>query len=244
LRETFFYSGTYEDIIQTLGRWRILDLRSLLNKVEYQFSYQAFAKMVSKLERLNYVGSIYYQGYRKYLYLTEKGLKEAGLEKSWPINKDVLLHDLICVNVFSYLLGLGRFDSGGLNLEEAGATTRPDCMLECGKSKLAVEIELTQKASNRIEEKFLKYLRSEEFERVLYVFQKPPVFKAYKKRMDELDENRNPLLKKRFQDKAILLLEPEIKNNTFSLMQSPCFFQGKLTNFKEVLDSAGIFAQS
>ena len=118
MRETFLYSGTYEDIIQTLGRWRILELRSLLDKVEYKFSYQAFAKMVSKLERLNYVGSIYYQGYRKYLYLTEKGLKEAGLEKSWPINKEVLLHDLICVNVFSYLLGLGRFGSGGLNLEE------------------------------------------------------------------------------------------------------------------------------
>lgn len=73
------FSGTYEDIIQTLGSWRILDLKSLLKRVGYNYSYQAFAKRVKKLEDCGYLGSVYFQSYRKYLYLTEKGLREAGL---------------------------------------------------------------------------------------------------------------------------------------------------------------------
>ena len=244
MQETFLYSGTYEDIIQTLGKWRILDLRTLKSRVDYKFSYQAFAKIVKKLESLNYLGSIYYQGYKKYLYLTEKGLSEAGLNKSWPINKDILTHDLICVNVYSYLLGLEHFNSGGLNLEDAGATTKPDCMLKLGTTKLAVEIELTQKVAHRIEAKFRKYMDSNEYERVLYVFQKTSVFKAYKKKMDELDESRNPLFKKRYQDKIILMIEPEVKNNKFTLLDSHCYFQGKLAPFKEIIDSGVTLAQS
>lgn len=244
MEETFLYSGTYEDIIQILGRWRILDLRSLLTKVDYKFSYQAFAKMVKKLESLNYLGSIYYQGYKKYLYLTEKGLKEAGLDKSWPINKDILTHDLICVNVYSYLIGLDAFNSGGLNLEEAWASTRPDCVINYKSTKLAVEIELTQKSSPRIEQKLRKYLVSDDYERALYIFQKTSVFNAYKRKMDELDEKRDPLFQKRYQDKIILMIEPEVKNNNFELLDSPCYFQGKIATFKEIMDSGVLLAKS
>ena len=65
IHRTFFYPyslyfGTYEDIIQTFASWRILDLTTLLKKVDYNYSHQAFAKRLKKLEDSGYLSSVYF----------------------------------------------------------------------------------------------------------------------------------------------------------------------------------------
>ena len=119
---TFLYSGTYEDIIQTIAKWRILSLTTLKEELNYNFSYQAFAKKVGRLEKENFVGAFYYENNKKYLYLTDKGLKEAGLEKSWPINKDIVVHDLISVNICRYMLNGDKFVKGLLHCKMMAKT--------------------------------------------------------------------------------------------------------------------------
>ncbi len=233
------FSGAYEDIIQTLGSWRVLDLKTLLRRVDYNYSYQAFAKRVKKLEDFGYLGSIYFQSYRKYLYLTEKGLKEAGLERAWPINKDILHHDIIAVNVFSYFLGQVGIKNGNINLDRAGADKRPDCYLTLKPNTknintLAIEVELTQKSYTRIDDKFLDYLKGESYDLVLYLFQKAATFDAYKKTLEHIDSQRDPLKRKMCRDKIMLLLEPEIKHRTFNLMESVCAFEGKIEKFRDI----------
>lgn len=178
MNELFLYSGTYEDIIQTLGRWRILDLKALKKEVDYNFSYQAFAKMVDMLEKHEYLGSFHYQNNKKYLFLTGKGLVEAGLDKAWPINKEIILHDLITVNIFKYFLAQKEFKKGSIYLEAGGSTTQPDSVLYFDDSyprfkNMALEIELTPKGSSRVESKFNKFQQEGFYDLVLYVFQKP-----------------------------------------------------------------------
>lgn len=234
------FSGTYEDIIQILGQWRILDLSTLLKKIGYNYSYQAFAKRVKKLEEFGYLGSVYFQSYRKYLFLTDKGLKEAGLEKAWSVNKEIIHHDIISVNVLQYFLGLPDMRGGNLYLNYAGADIRPDCSfnlfcLNRGLLKVAVEVELTQKSTNRIESKFNGYIKTpSSYDLVLYIFQKATTFSAYKDTIDKVDYYRNPLKVKRCKDNIVLILEPEIKNRVFDLLDSTAYFEGKITTLKNI----------
>lgn len=103
----------------------------LKQKIGYQCSHQAFSKLVRRLEENKYLESIYYQNYKKYLFLTNKGLEEEGLKKSYPINKEVIQHDLICVNILHNLLEEDEvFLGGSLSLEDEGRGNRPDGLIE------------------------------------------------------------------------------------------------------------------
>jgi hypothetical protein len=236
IQERFLFSHTYEDIIYTLAKWRILSLGDLKQKIDYPSSHQAFSKLVRRLEENNYLESIYYQNYKKYLFLTNKGLTEAGLKKSYPINKEVIQHDLICVNVLHNLISEDNtFIDGTLSLEDEGRGSRPDGLIELNKGrKLAIEVELTQKESSRIEYKFTEYMKNHGIDFVLYLFTRPSVFKAYQKKIDELDKKINPLIKKKFTSKIILMIEPAIKNNDFSLKDADCYFKGKIFKFDQL----------
>ena len=235
------FSGTYEDIIQTLGSWRILDLSTLLKKVNYNYSHQAFAKRVKKLEDSGYLESVYFQSYRKYLYLTDKGLHEAGLHGAWSVNKDIIYHDIITVNIFQYFLGLPQIQNGNIYLDRAGADRRPDCYVNVHQNKrkvkqLAIEVELTQKSYRRIEDKFRDYLNKDySHDLVIYVFQKTNSFRAYKEEIERLDKHTDPLKGKRHKDKIALILSPEIKYKTFDLLKATAFFEGKITTLKNIL---------
>jgi hypothetical protein len=191
---------------------------------------------VRRLEENQYLDSIYYQNYKKYIFLTKKGLGEAGLDKSWPINKEIVLHDLISVNVVRSLLDEESiFKDGSLMLEEAGKTNRPDGQVRTISNKrIAIEIELTQKEKTRIENKFNEYKSSQEVDYVLYIFTKPSVFTAYQKMIDRLDANINPLIKRKFTSKIILMIEPDVKNNKFTLEKASCYFNGKVSPFSEI----------
>ena len=233
------FSGAYEDIIRTLGQWRILDLKSLLKKTHYNYSYQAFAKRVKKLEDYGHLDSIYFQSYRKYLYLTSKGLREAGLNDAWSVNKDIIHHDIISVNVFEYFLGLKGVQSGDIYLDRAGAEKRPDCYINLKENKkkiekMALEVELSQKSYERIEDKFLDYLEKDTYDLILYLFQKTTIFESYKEKLDRVDRHRDPLISRWCRDKMILLIEPEIKHKKFNLMDSICYFEGKIEKFSAI----------
>lgn len=208
----------------------------LKQKIGYQCSHQAFSKLVRRLEENKYLESIYYQNYKKYLFLTNKGLEEAGLKKTYQINKEVIQHDLICVNILHNLLKEDEiFLDGRLSLEDEGLGNRPDGIVDLnGEKKLAIEVELTQKQSYRIESKFTEYMKNHGIDFVLYLFTRPSVFKAYHKRIDELDKNINPLIKKKFTSKIILMIEPTIKSNDFSLKNADCYYNGMILKFNEI----------
>tara|TARA_Y100000768_G_scaffold388243_1_gene383006 strand:- start:14159 stop:14833 length:675 start_codon:yes stop_codon:yes gene_type:complete len=220
-----------------LGKWRILSLEKLKTKVNYHASHQAFSKLVRKLEQNKYLESIYYQNYRKYLFLTDKGLRAAGLNESWQINKEIILHDLISVNVLENLMQDERFKSGELTLIDKGQRSRPDGEIRLlNGDDLFLEIELTQKSKPRVRNKIREYQLSWQKGFVFYVFSSPSVFKAYKKIINELDLNSSPLSKKRIANFVILMLEPAIKNNNFSLENSNCYFDGKFMTFSQLKD--------
>ncbi|MCY4643197.1 MAG: hypothetical protein OXB88_01125 [Bacteriovoracales bacterium] len=239
MRFEFLFSGVYEDIIQTLAKWRILDLQTLRRKTNYDYSYQAFAKKVSRLEKAGFLGKVYFHNYRKYLYLTDKGLHEAGLEKAWAVNPHILQHDIISVNVFEYFLTLEGILGGGIHLDGAGRERRPDCYVEVERASgetysLALEIELSQKGRGRIEEKFSDYLSQGSYNLVLYIFQKAAVFEAYKRTIEGVDLQRAESGQDRAGERIALMIEPEIKHKNFDLMDSICCVNGKIKAFKEI----------
>ena len=235
----FLFSGVYEDIIQTLGQWRILDLQTLKKKTGYDYSYQAFAKKVSRLEEAGFLGKVYFHNYRKYLFLTDKGLREAGLEKAWAVNPEIIQHDIISVNIFEYFLTQDGVSGGGIHLDGAGRERRPDCYVDVRAASgetycLALEIELSQKERSRIEKKFSDYLSQREYDFVLYIFQKASAFEAYKRAIERLDLQRAESGRRQIGERITLMIEPEIKHKSFDLMGSACCAKGQIKPFKDV----------
>lgn len=143
------------------------------------------------------------------------------------------------MNVFEYFLGLDGIKEGNIYLDKAGAEKRPDCYVKFLPNKnnfkeLAIEVELNQKTYARIEDKFLDYLRLDSYDLVLYLIQKTATFEAYKRAMDRVDYDRDPLKRKLCRDKIILMIEPEIKHKVFNLMESICYFEGRIEKFKDI----------
>lgn len=238
-----FFSDYYEDILESIAEWRIVDLRRLMKVVEYPYSYQAFAQRIKKLEKSGYIKSYFCQQFRKYLYLTRKGLNETSRHKSNTLSDENIRHDIIVSNTIRELLKIYSVTNGGIN---SGNKTYsgyvPDAWLEGKNSdgdrfEIQIEVELTQKSRSRIEEKMKQFFKLSEYKFILYLFQKPSIFEMYKDVMQFLDKNpyKHPKDRKLAQT-VIMVIEPSIKNYDFSLRDSNTFFNNQVRKLGEIFD--------
>lgn len=237
------FSDYYEDILESIAKWRIVDLKRLMKVVDYPHSYQAFAQRIKRLEELGYVQSFFCQQFRKYIYLTRKGLIETSHHKSNAISDENIRHDIVVSNTLRELLKMSSITKGRINNGNKFFNKYvPDAWIEGKNSsgdhfEMIVEVELTQKSRSRIQDKMKYFYRLPKDEFVIYIFQKPSIFETYKDVIQFIDNHPydNPKERKLFQT-VIMIIEPSIKDYNFNLLNSYTFFNKKIRKFGEIVN--------
>lgn len=226
----FIPEGVYEDIIQHVGKWKIMDIKRLQNHCNYNVGYFNLLKKIRKLETTGFLKSKKFGGKDKHVYLTRKGLELTKQGYSFEICTDNLTHDIITSNVLKTFLELDTFHDGQMYHELPIDNLLPDASVKGCKSgheyHLSLEVELTRKSDDRVKEKFVKYSQNTNFDYILYITNKENIFKAYK----HLLEKMMP----KVQEIIMIMLEPSLTVTTFNPKKSQIWFQNNLLSFDEI----------
>lgn len=226
----FVPHGAYEDIINILGKWKVMDMKSLNEFCSYDLKYFNLLKKVRTLETHGLVKGVLLGRKNKHIYLTNKGLKYTGHDFTYEICDENLTHDLVVGRVLKELIKTPHFIDGKMFHEIPVENLFPDAETKGIKDnqtyKLALEIELTQKSESRVKEKFRRYGREKVFNYVLYITNKESLFRAYKRYLEEMNSET--------QEAVILMLDKKLSVTSFKYQESTCFYQGRETTFLEL----------
>lgn len=236
LNNTFVPYGDYADIINLLGKWKILDLKNIKSKLESCIEYPNLTKKVRKLERAGVVKSIYIGKRNKHIYLTNKGIEMTPFDSTFEISKENLNHDLTVSNFLNRLLEFENFYDGKMFHQLTEDDLLPDAMVKGIRAKskynMAIEIELTQKSKERVSEKLRRYKSNQAFHYVLYATPKDSLYRSYQKTIKKLDRE--------IQEKVILMHDPILCAHKSAIGSSKCFYLEEVYKFPELFKITGI----
>lgn len=188
----FIPLAEYIDILDEVGRWKVITLKSLYELIGGNISYSPFARRVRILEKEKLLKALRLSNKMKCIALTHKGGNYSRFNGIYDQNEDSLSHDLICSQILREFLKFENFSSGEV-YQKTGAELSPDAVIYAQRNDLpytlALEVELHQKSKQRVIGKLARYLKSNDFDFVLYIFNKRAVFEAYKRILHSLDEN-------------------------------------------------------
>lgn len=195
----------YLEILEIVGKWKIVDIKTVQSDLKYKWKYDAVRKKIQYLVNQNLLHyKTLYKG-KKYFYLSEIGLSFTNYTRTFMPIEDSLTHDLICFDVVREFLKFKNIIDGGLEYKEH-YNTIPDGYI-CGLNNnnlftFALELELTQKSKKRVQEKFLNYYHSD-FNYVLYITNKKAVYYKYQDYLTEMNTE--------IQKKIIFYLDTSIR---------------------------------
>lgn len=144
-------SGVYLDLINLLGKWKILDLKDMLSLSQFDLKYDNLAHKVRRLEKSGFLKSINEGFTKKQLYLTNKGLKFTPFDTTGELGPVTMHHDLLAGRVLRTLNQLDNFKNPRMFHELEGGSPEPDA---------TIEFELHQKTKQRVKMKYSVYCRS------------------------------------------------------------------------------------
>lgn len=199
------------DIMNALEKWGVLTIRNLHNLLCSKITIRALRRKVHNLAKADYLQISRLDSNNEMIIIpTKKSLNQL---KS---NRTIIDESMIYHNLFISLLGhelTTRQNVTFYNLPHEyrksrtpvtlGSAIEPDAYIGLKHndkiSKVALEVELTQKSSDRVFEKFKQYKDSLYFDYVIYFFQSESILNAYKRRLNEfvnefkLDIDRNQI---------------------------------------------------
>lgn len=223
----FVPQGVYEDIINILGKWKVMDMKSLSEMCSYEVKYFNLLKKVRTLETHGLVRGVLLGRKNKHIFLTNKGLKYTPYDYSYEICDENITHDLVVGKVMKELIKLPQFVDGKMFHQIPIEKIYPDAEVIGSKNKenyrLALEIELTQKSETRVKEKFRRYGREEVFNYVLFITNKESLYKAYKRFLEDMNSE--------IQEAIILMLDRNMSVTKFNYDSSLCLYMGQETEF-------------
>lgn len=155
----FIPTERHIQILNEIGRWKIISLRELFNQTGANIMYSPFCRTLKKLEIEGLVKS--HKGHRrkKYFSLSLDGGKFSNYSCPYAENKKELRHDVISSNVLRELLDYKNFKSGHIVVEDLDLI--PDALIYAKKNEkeysLAIEVELHQKSKKRLIDKYSRY---------------------------------------------------------------------------------------
>ena len=199
---------THLELLTPLLKWRILDLDCLRKEainVQGKHNFYRFIRDLEKKKILIGFRNPYTK--KKYVYLSPIGEGQFSLQENpTAISTSSLSHDTKVSEICRELLEQGFIE--GVELEHQLQNKKqflnrlkviPDALLVGKKNgvefKIAFELELTQKNTQRIIEKARQYLVDDSYDYVLYFFLRAELMKKYK---DVLEMNLQAENMKRF----------------------------------------------
>ncbi len=227
---SFVLIDSYIDILSEISRWKIIPMRGLYERKNFNISYQMFCRKIKKLESEGLVRSILGNKRKKFITLTSKGSAVCPYGINFDESEDSLNHDLIATNVVTKLIEYKNFKTGQVQCFGRGLDVEPDGLIfgqKNGKEySLAIEVELHQKSKSRLYDKVIKYSNCVHYSYVLYILNKEAVFRSYKKILESMNSEVTR--------KIILLLDTELTPTKFSFEDSNCYFKSEEKSFEEV----------
>lgn len=219
----------YSEILNLIGKWKIIDLSKLHKLILHPISYYTFKEKVRDLESGGFIKAKKYGSNRKFLYLTEKGFQHAVAPNKLIPNQYIFVHDLLVSEViFEFLKYEKVLD--GFSYPDIESSIIPDGLLIAEKSneefKIALEVELTQKAMNRVLEKFSQYGRSYDYDFVVFITNNERLANTYHRYLSEME---NKII-----SKILIIFCPYLLPNQVELKDSTCFFKRKTVDFKDI----------
>ncbi|GEM_PF-1306982 len=219
--------GAYEDIINILGKWKVMDIKSLSDLNNYDLKYLNLCKKVRKLEAHGLIKSVLLGKKSKHVFLTNKGLTYTPYDHTYEISDENITHDIIVGKVLKELIAMPQFIDGRMFHEIAVEHLLPDAQVVGVKNKetykLAVEVELTQKSQSRVKEKYRRFGRDNNFNYAFFITNKETLFKAYKRYLLEMNSAT--------QEAIILMLNKSLSVSNLEIEKGQCFYNGIETSF-------------
>lgn len=230
MNENFVPYGVYEEIINLLGKWKVLDIKSLSEFSSYKVKYFNLLKKVRQLEISGLIKGVSMGGKEKYIYLTNKGLQYTGHDHTYEISESNLTHDIIVGRVLKQLLKMDQFIDGKMFHQVADFDVFPDALISGVKNdstyKLALEIELTQKSEPRVKEKYRRYGRNTVFNYALFITNKWTLYNTYKRFLLEMNQETQAAI--------ILLFDQNLNMKGMNTDNNKCTYLGKETSFSDL----------
>ena len=129
----FVPQGIYEDIINILGQWKILNIKDLMKMCGYDVKYYNFLYKIRKLEVHGFIKSILLGKNIKYISLAKKGLEFTRYDYTYDICDTNITHDIIVGTVLRKLLKFDFFHNGKMFHQIAFDKVLPDAEIHGGK---------------------------------------------------------------------------------------------------------------
>jgi len=218
-----------------LNKWRILDLKNLREEIDYPLHPSGFEKTIRRLEKAKILGSFRDPwSRRKFVYLSENGemlVNDSG--RKIALSNETFLHDAKVSEFTKKLLETTFFTDVILEhqIREVGKGEVPDARLT-GERKgvafsMAFELEITRKSKDRIKAKINRYLQSDYYDYVLYLFCSKPIWEGYRRFIQEEFGERG------FQ-KVMLFWNPTILSKKIDPNEGIGYFKSKEVKFDEL----------
>lgn len=227
---SFIPSGAYEDILNILGQWKIMDMKSLMKMTNYDVKYDTLLYRVRKLENNGLIKSTTDGSNFKYVYLSDKGLKYTPFSASAEISPGNLNHDLITGNVLRTLIDSEYFFDGMMYHQLEQDKVFPDAAVLFSKFdktfRIGVEVELTQKTADRVIRKYNSYSKDSIFDYSLFITNKRPLYKTYCRLLTGMSKD--------VQGSNILLFDPTLSAYKFRPAQAECLYLGERVKYDEI----------
>jgi len=231
-------SPLHHALVAPLERWKILkldDIQQLSGVIEKTSN---FYKKIKHLEAHGLIdGSIDPYTHSKYVYFTQKGIEDYGLPKNHiitcaTINHDSLVSDILIQHQRSLVFNSALTEID-LMKDYPMMNHRPDGAFKGHHKKdflMAVELEISMKSKNRVEEIFQFYSSSGFFNNVLYIFSSKTVYEKYQQVLIQLGS-------KVITSKFLFLYSPNLYRRQFDLVNSEVTWQGQKTNLKTIFST-------
>lgn len=193
------------EIMNVLDKWGVLTLRNLQKQIFFDISLNGLRRKIHKLAVEDYVQISRLDIKNEIIVLpTKKSLDQLKSNRS-SIDETMVYHNLLISilgtelitreNVFYFKLP-HEYQSSRIPpafntaTGSLGPYIAPDAHLGVSHNektfKVAVEVELTQKSSDRVFEKFNQYKDSSYFDYVIYFFKSKSILNAYRKKLSEM----------------------------------------------------------
>jgi hypothetical protein len=226
------------EIMNALDKWGVITIRNLHSILASDISLTGLRRKVHKLANEDYIHISRLDLKNEMIVLpTKKTLDRLKSNRSF-IDENLVYH-----NLFISILGMefiNREKVFYFNLPHEYQTSRvpaafsskiasaqaigPDAYLGVTHNekiiRIGIEVELTQKSSDRVYDKYTQYKESEYFDYVIYFFKNRSIFTAYKKRLNELTSDQNDDNERKKLNSKIIFLFSSQKHQYGSILEN------------------------
>lgn len=241
------------EIMNVLEKWGVLTVRKLHSLLYSNISVKALRRRLHRLAKEDYLQISRLDIKNEMIVIPSK--KTLNQLKS---NRSLIDESMVYHNLYISLLGLELIYRENViyyKLPHEYRKTRvpsslssaiePDAYLGVSHngntSNIAIEIELTQKSSDRVYDKFNQYKASSYFDYVIYFFKDRSILSAYRKRLEEaMNELKSESDRKLLAGKIIFLYSSQNHQNAPILNKATMECLGKEIAIEKFLGISSI----